>query len=166
MPRPLLPRLVISLSLAACFVALGCNRQGSSSNGAQQSAAAGPFDACSLLTNDEVAAAIHAVAVESQPDDSSHCVYRAKDAGLNALIVEAGRQGADSVFAGLRTGSALIGGSEKAPKVGDESISWAMGQEFSARKGDAYVTIDMRGMTKGQTSVVGPQLAQKALARL
>ena len=148
LPRPLLPRLVISLALAA-----------------HQSAVAGPFDPCSLLTSGEVATAIQASAVESQHSDSSHCMYRAKD-GFNVLIVEAGGHGADSVFSGLRAGNALIGGSEKVSKVGDESISWAMGQEFSARNGDAYVTIDMRGMTKGQTSVVGPQLAQKALARL
>ena len=165
LPRPLLPRLVISLALAACFAALGCNRQGSPSGEAHQSAVAGPFDPCSLLTSGEVATAIQASAVESQHSDSSHCMYRAKD-GFNVLIVEAGGHGADSVFSGLRAGNALIGGSEKVSKVGDESISWAMGQEFSARNGDAYVTIDMRGMTKGQTSVVGPQLAQKALARL
>ncbi len=55
--------------------------------------------------------------------------------------------------------------SEKAPKVGDASYATAMGNVFYARKGDAYVGIDMRAATV-PVNTVGPELARRALAKM
>ena len=53
--------------------------------------------------------------------------------------------------------------SEKAPKVGDASYATAMGNLFYARKGDAFVTIDMRAAAV-PVNTVDPKLARSALA--
>ncbi|MDE3178875.1 MAG: hypothetical protein KGM47_04365 [Acidobacteriota bacterium] len=149
--------------LAIFLLAAGCGYPGRGER-EQKVAARASFDPCSLLTNDEVAAAIHADAVDAHRQDGSHCVYKARG-HFNMLIVEAARQGADGVFSGLKIANGLMGGSNQGPKVGDESMFWAMGVMFSARRGNGYVTIDMRAANT-QSSVAGPELAAKALTRM
>jgi hypothetical protein len=122
-------------------------------------------DPCSLLTTAEVSSALHAKITKAQRSDETHCVYSPASGGINTLTLEASWKDADTAFAGSKAGNSMIGGGSKAPKIGDDSFYGAMGQLLYARKGDAYVVIDMRGVT-ADTKTVGPQLARIAVSRL
>jgi len=90
--------------------------------------------------------------------DDTHCMY-------GPIILEADWSGADSQFAGGQAANSMMGDSGKTRKVGDASYSTAMGNMFYARKGDAYVGIDMRAAAV-DVKTAGPALAEKALARM
>ncbi len=141
------------------------------------SAAAGSPDPCSLLSAEEVAAVIGASALEALPLSDRQCRYQPTweiSAGRwNFLTIEAAPQGANGKFAAafvaasnMHAPPGFIDASSR-PPVGDGSFfeGGPFPIAFYARRGDAYVEIDMRALT-GNHSVMGPILAAKALDRL
>ncbi len=122
-------------------------------------------DPCALLTIGEVSSILHVKIVKAQRADQTHCVYSPASGAMNTLTVEASWKDADTAFAGYKAGNRMIGAGGKAPKIGDQSFYGAMGQMLYARKGDAYIAIDMRAVI-ADTKTVGPILAQKAVSRL
>lgn len=134
-----------------------------------------PFDPCSVLRSDEIAAAIGAPTVVANRLDEKQCRYRdpggVRPGRWNLLTVEAAPHGAGVAFTGFTLARRLLAGASgytgmsAGPPVGDASTFWAVGQMFSARRGDAYVTIDMRA-ARGDHAVIGPTLAAKALERM
>ncbi len=126
---------------------------------------AASHDPCSLLTKADVEAVTHKPVADVTNVDETHCAYGPKGGGLGVITVEAAWSGADAQFQGGSIASSLMHDSEKAPKVGDASYAIAMGNVFYARKGDAYVGIDMRAATV-PVNTVGPELARRALAKM
>jgi len=122
-------------------------------------------DPCSLLTTAEVGAAVGKSLAGAAATDARHCYYSPDAVGSGQLIVEANWTDADVQFAGGQMANSILGATEKAPKVGDASYSTAMGNVFYARKGAAYVGIDMRAAAV-EVRVIGPKLAAMALARM
>ncbi len=131
-------------------------------------AAASPnagFDPCSLLTPEEVGAAIAAPSVVRLQLDEKRCQFSQPDK-YNILIVEAAPHGAGTYFAGTSLAFRLMGTTASpGPAVGDASFFWILDIMFTARRGDAYVTIDMRG-TEGDKRAIGPALAARVLQRM
>lgn len=122
-------------------------------------------DPCSVLTKADVQSVTGKPVSDVSKTDDTHCAYGSPKAALGMIIVEASWSGADTQFQAGGMANAMMHDSTKAPKVGDASYSTAMGQLFYARKGDAYVGIDMRGaMVPAGTT--GPALARRALARM
>lgn len=121
---------------------------------------------CSLLTRGEVSSALGVPVLEVDRVPPNRCEYRGKGA-LENIFVEASQTGADTQFEAGRIADTLMGQAQtkRAPKVGDDSYWEAMGNVLYARKGDAYVAIDMRAAAV-KTQVVGPRLASLALSRI
>ncbi len=154
-PRPwALPMIVGMIALTGCSHA-----DDSSSN------ATATHDPCSLLTKADVEAVTHKAVADVAHVDDTHCAYGPKGGGLGVITVEAAWSGADAQFQAGGIASSLMHDSEKAPKVGDASYATAMGNLFYARKGDAYVAIDMRAAAV-PVGAVGPELARRALTRI
>ncbi|MDP9017707.1 MAG: hypothetical protein M3N19_05255 [Candidatus Eremiobacteraeota bacterium] len=122
-------------------------------------------DPCALLSKSQVSAAIHKPVEAANATDDTHCLYGPKGGGMNSIIVEASWTGADAQFQGGQAANSMMGDTSKAPKVGDASYATAMGNLFYARKGDAYVGIDMRAAAVN-VKEVGPALARQALAKM
>jgi len=160
-----LPLLVGVLMLAGCS-----HHDDSTSNStttSQTSAAneSARHDPCSLLTKSDVEAVTHKPVADVAKADETHCAYGPKGGGLGIITVEAAWSGADTQFQAGSIANSLMHDGEKAPKVGDASYATAMGNLFYARKGDAYVGIDMRAAAV-PVNTVGPELARRALARM
>ncbi|MFN2528934.1 MAG: hypothetical protein ABR584_09500 [Candidatus Baltobacteraceae bacterium] len=115
-------------------------------------------DPCALLTTSEVSLVLKKHVGSGKATDETHCMY-------GPIILEAAWSGADAQFSGGQAANSMMGDSEKTRKVGDASYSSAMGNMFYARKGDAYVGIDMRAAAV-DVKTAGPTLAEKALARM
>ena len=145
--------------LAGILVFAGCGHKDDSST------AAASHDPCSLLTKADVEAVTHRSVAEVSHVDDAHCAYGPKGGGLGVITLEAAWSGADTQFQAGSIASSLMRDREKAPKVGDASYATAMGNLFYARKGDAYVAIDMRAAAV-PVNTVGPELARRALARM
>jgi hypothetical protein len=122
-------------------------------------------DPCSLLTKADVEAVTHKPVAAVASVDETHCAYGPKGGGPDVITVEAAWSGADAQFQAGGIASSLMHDAEKAPKVGDASYATAMGNVFYARKGNAYVAIDMRAATV-PVKTVGPELARRALSRM
>ncbi len=152
---------ILAALLAGALVVAGCSNR----DDASSSSAATAHDACSLLTKADVEAVTHKPVADVAQVDDTHCAYGPKGGGLGTITVEAAWSGADTQFQAGGIASSLMHDAEKAPKVGDASYATAMGNLFYARKGDAYVAIDMRAATV-PVNVVGPELARRALARM
>ena len=118
-----------------------------------------------MLTKDDVEAVTHKPVADVSHLDDTHCAYGPKGGGLGVITVEAAWSGADTQFQAGGIANSLMHDSEKAPKVGDASYATAMGNLFYARKGDAYVGIDMRAAAV-PVNTVGPELARRALTRM
>jgi hypothetical protein len=131
----------------------------------EDSSSASTHDPCGLLTKADLEAVTHKPVADVTKVDDTHCAYGPKGGGMETITVEAAWTGADTQFQGGALASSLMHDSEKAPKVGDASYAIAMGNVFYARKGDAYVGIDMRASTV-PVNTVGPELARRALARM
>ena len=159
------------MALVSVLVLAGCSHhEDSTSNGTTTTQTAGAnapaaHDPCSLLTKADVEAVTHKPVADVAHVDETHCAYGPKGGGLGVITVEAAWSGAGTQFQAGSVASSLMHDSEKAPKVGDASYATAMGNLFYARKGDAYVAIDMRAATV-PVNVVGPELARRALARM
>ena len=125
---------------------------------------ASAHDPCALLTTADVAAVIKKPVETAQHVDDTHCMYKPKNS-VGGIILEAAWSGADAQFAGGVQANSMMGDQEKSAKVGDASYSTAMGNVYYARKGDAYVGVDMRAAAV-PVETVGPALATKALARM
>ena len=160
MSRPDRIALLILVSLAIPTTSRLCHR-----------ATASEFDPCSLLTAEEVAATTKAPSVTATRLDEKQCRYQDPNELMNQITVQASSHGAATYFAGMDLASRLLAssfgtsGTSPGPKVGDASTFWSVGQMFTARRGDAYVTIDMRG-SNGDNESVGPALAAKVLERM
>ncbi len=141
--------------LVSVLVLAGCSHSGESA----------AHDPCSLLTKADVEAVTHKPVADVAKVDETHCAYGPKGGGLGVITVEAAWSGADAQFQAGGIASSLMHDSEKAPKVGDASYATAMGNLFYARKGDAYVAIDMRAAAV-PVKAVGPELARRALTRI
>jgi hypothetical protein len=126
----------------------------------------GSYLPCSLLTSAEVGAALGVPVLQVSHVPPDRCEYRGKGA-LETIFVEASQSGADAQFKGGEIADALMGLSRSsgAPKVGDDSYWEAMGNVLYARKGGAYVGIDMRAAAV-KTRIIGPRLASLALSRM
>lgn len=125
-------------------------------------AAGAAADPCRLLTTSDVGSAlgVKKVAATSRGDSCSY-----KGAGsFEVLTIEVHRNDRAG-WTGIAAGNAMIGAAKRAPKIGDESAYGAMGQVLYVRKGDDWIGVDMRGITK-KPAAVGPPLARKAIARL
>ncbi len=131
----------------------------------RDASAATSHDPCGLLTKADVEAVTHKPVAEMAKVDDTHCSYGPKSGGIDTITVEAAWSGADTQFKAGGMANTLMHDSEKAPKIGDASYSTAMGNVFYARKGDAYVGIDMRAATV-PVNTVGPELARRALAKM
>ena len=142
--------------VAAVLVLAGCSH-------AEDTSAV--HDPCSLLTKADVEAVTHKPVAAVAKIDATHCAYGPKGGGPDVITVEAAWSGADTQFQAGGIASSLMHDSEKAPRVGDASYATAMGNLFYARKGDAYVGIDMRAAAV-PVKTVGPELARRALARI
>ena len=144
--------------LAGLLLVTACSR-------GQDSSSASAHDPCGLLTKADVEAVTHKPVADVTKVDDAHCAYGPKGGGMETITVEASWTGADTQFQAGALASSLMHDAEKAPKVGDASYAIAMGNVFYARKGDAYVGIDMRAATV-PVNTVGPELARRALARM
>ena len=156
--------------LAGVLLVAGCGHNDDSSAGTKttqshDSSATASHDPCSLLTKADVEAVTHKPVAEVARVDDTHCAYGPKRGGLGVITVEASWTGAGTQFQAGGIANALMHDSEKSPKVGDASYATAMGNLFYARKGDAYVGIDMRAAAV-PVNTVGPELARRALARM
>ena len=127
--------------------------------------ASSTHDPCSLLTKADVEAVTHKPVAAVAHMDDTHCAYGPKGGGTGVITVEASWTGAGTQFKAGGMANTLMHDAEKAPKVGDASYSTAMGNLFYARKGEAYVAIDMRAATV-PVKTVGPELARRALTKL
>ncbi len=145
--------------LAGILFCAGCGHHDDSSTSTTT------HDPCSVLTKADVEAVTHKSVADVSHVDDTHCAYGPKGGGPDVITVEAAWSGADTQFQAGGIASSLMHDSEKAPKVGDASYATAMGNLFYARKGDAYVAIDMRAATV-PVKTVGPELARRALARM
>ena len=152
---------VVPALLAVVLALTACSHRDDSSASATTVA----HDPCGLLTKAEVEAVTHKPVADVARVDDTHCAYGPKGGGLGVITVEAAWSGADTQFQAGSIASSLMHDAEKTPKVGDASYAIAMGNVFYARKGDAYVGIDMRAAVV-PVSVVGPELARRALAKL
>lgn len=146
---------------AICVAALG----GCAAKHASAASADG-YLPCSVLTRQEVSAALGVPVLNVYHVPPNRCEYRGKGA-LESIFVEASSTGADVQFEGGKIADTLMGVAQSKPveKIGDDSYWEAMGNVLYARKGDAYVGIDMRAAAV-KTSVVGPRLASLALSRI
>ncbi len=157
--------------LAGALVLAGCSHHDDSASTSTTTTqttdakSAASHDPCSLLTKADVEAVTHKAVADVAHVDDTHCAYGPKGGGLGVITVEAAWSGAGTQFQAGSIASSLMHDAEKAPKVGDASYATAMGNLFYARKGDAYVAIDMRAATV-PVNVVGPELARRALARM
>ncbi len=142
------------------IVLTGCSHTGNSSSNTTAT-----HDPCSLLTKADVEAVTHKPVADVAHIDDTHCAYGPKGGGLGVITVEAAWSGAGTQFQAGGIASSLMHDAQKAPKVGDASYATAMGNLFYARKGDAYVAIDMRAAAL-PVNIVGPELARRALARM
>jgi len=124
------------------------------------------YFACSLLTPSEVGAALGVPVLHEYRVPPNRCEYRGKGP-LESIFVEASQTGADAQFEGEKLADTLMGVSQAKSdvKIGDDSQWEAMGTVLYARKGDAYVGIDMRAAAV-KTRIVGPHLATLALSRI
>jgi hypothetical protein len=159
-------------AFASLVIFAGCSHRGDSSSTAtttstesRDTSASASHDPCSLLTKADVEAVTHKPVADVAHIDDTHCAYGPKGGGMGVITVEASWTGAGTQFHAGAMANTLMHDSEKAPSVGDASYSTAMGNLFYARKGDAYVAIDMRAATV-PVNVVGPELARRALARM
>ena len=148
------------IMLACAFALTACSHRDDSS-----STAATTHDPCAVLTKADVEAVTHKPVADVTKVDETHCAFGPKGGGVGVITVEAAWSGAETQFQAGGIASSLMHDTEKAPKVGDASYATAMGNVFYARKGDAYVGIDMRAATV-PVNVVGPELARRALARM
>jgi hypothetical protein len=156
--------------LAGVILLGGCGHKDDSSTNttttrSRDVSAATSHDPCSLLTKADVEAVTHKPVADVATVDDTHCAYGPKGGGLGVITVEAAWSGADTQFQAGAVANSLMHDSEIAPKVGDASYATAMGNLFYARKGDAYVAIDMRAAAV-PVNTVGPELARRALARM
>jgi hypothetical protein len=157
-------------ALVGVLVLTGCNHSESTSNSTTATKttdanASAPRDPCSLLTKADVEAVTHKPVADVAHVDETHCAYGPKGGGLGVITVEAAWAGAGTQFQAGSIAGSLMRDRPKAPKVGDASYAAAMGNLFYARKGDAYVAIDMRAAAV-PVNTVGPELARRALARM
>jgi hypothetical protein len=157
--------------VAGVLLFAGCGHHDDSSSSTttttqrSESSAATSHDPCSLLTKADVEAVTHKPVADVSHVDDTHCAYGPKNGGLGIITVEAAWSGADTQFQAGSIASSLMHDAEHAPKVGDASYATAMGNLFYARKGDAYVGIDMRAASV-PVKTVGPELARRALSRM
>lgn len=121
---------------------------------------------CSLLTPGEVSAALGVPVQHVYHVPPNRCEYRGRGP-LETLFVEASQTGASTQFQGEKIADTLMGVAPEpaAANVGDESSWEALGNVLYARKGDAYVGIDMRAAAV-KTRIIGPRLASLALSRI
>lgn len=148
----------------------GCGHTDDASTGttttqSRDASAVAGHDPCSLLTKADVEAVTHKPVADVARVDDTHCAYGPKRGGLGVITVEAAWNGAGTQFRAGSIAGSLMHDAERAPKVGDASYAAAMGNVFYARKGDAYVGIDMRAAAVPVLKV-GPELARRALARM
>ncbi|HEY0382696.1 MAG TPA: hypothetical protein VGC72_10885 [Candidatus Elarobacter sp.] len=156
--------------LAGVLFLAGCGHRDDSSSSTtatqtRDSSAAASHDPCSLLTKADVEAVTHKPVADVSHVDDTHCAYGPKSGGLGVITVEAAWSGAGTQFQAGGIANSLMHDAEGAPKVGDASYATALGNLFYARKGDAYVGIDMRAAAV-PVKTVGPELARRALARM
>ncbi len=157
--------LVSVLVLAGCTHHEDSTSNSTTTTQTTDANASASHDPCSLLTKADVEAVTHKPVADVANVDETHCAYGPKGGGLGVITVEAAWSGADTQFQAGGIASSLMHDTEKAPKVGDASYATAMGNLFYARKGDAYVGIDMRAAAV-PVNTVGPELARRALARM
>jgi len=162
----------VAAALVSVAVFAGCSHANDSSSSANTAASQSPatsapaaHDPCSLLTKADVEAVTHKAVAAVTPVDATHCAYGPKGGGAGIITVEAAWSGAGTQFRAGAMANTMMHDAEKAPKVGDASYSTAMGNLFYARKGDAYVAIDMRAAAV-PVNAVGPELARRALTRM
>jgi len=165
MLKSILTVLVSVLVLAGCTHHDDSTSNSTTTTQTTDANASAAHDPCSVLTKADVEAVTHKPVADVAKVDETHCAYGPKGGGLGVITVEAAWSGADTQFQAGGAASALMHDAEKAPKVGDASYASAMGNLFYARKGDAYVGIDMRAAVV-PVHVVGPELARRALAKM
>ncbi len=174
------------LSLSLIMFSAGCGLTGSPSAKSAQSSPAQPAvkrDPCSLLTKEEIAAALGAEMRESHSDDGMHCLYSPRADIRNGASVTAawGPENVKMLFTDAkrvltqRTGS----GFQDISGLGDEAF-FVGGSGLSVRKGDAFFSIGLTSpaslsvltVEQGKEQVYADLLekekvlAIKALARL
>lgn len=151
----------ISIAALCALAIAGCSAKRTAG-----AASADTYLPCSLLTQSEVSASLRVPVLRVYHVPPNRCEYRGKGP-LESIFVEASQTGADTQFNGIKLADTLMGvtPAKSAPTVGDDSYWEAMGTVLYARKGDAYVGIDMRAASV-KTKIVGPRLASLALSRI
>lgn len=119
---------------------------------------------CSLLTPQEVAAALGEKIERVQALPPDRCRYFPENP-VDFITVKAASSGARAEFEGSRLGARLLGikPTEQSAGIGDESF-WRLSVIW-VRKGDAYLNIDMMQAPVDQQAV-GVKLARIAAGRL
>lgn len=129
----------------------------------KSSVASGYFP-CSLLSAEEVSAALGEKVQQVQPVPPNRCRYLPENP-VDFITVKAESSGAQALFQGSKLAGHMMGvkPSEQSLGIGDESF-WVLSVIW-VRKGDAYLNIDMVQAPVDQQAV-GLKLARIASARL
>lgn len=129
-----------------------------------RSSVAGGYFPCSLLSAQEVSAALGEKIQQVQPVPPNRCRYLPENP-LDFITVKAESSGAQVLFQGTKLAGHMMGvkPSEQSVGIGDESF-WVLSVIW-VRKGDAYLNIDMVQAPVDQQAV-GLKLARIASARL
>lgn len=148
------PAILVGMGLLA-----GCgSAQNSSDASASSASPSTSYFPCSLLTFQEVAASQGEQMQGAQPVPPDQCQYLGQDP-MDLVTVKAAKSGAKALFQSEKsqaTGAPIT-------DVGDEAF-WVQSALW-VRKGDAYVTIDMK-QAPGDQQGGGLKLGRIAAGRL
>lgn len=187
---------VAALALAACGSGGDAGNDADAARNAATAAAAKPIDPCSLVTAEEVGAAIGDTITATKPAEG-RCTYETADAQAASVVVEVdqkdarnhmqverdtakvlGKMGGAAASEGPagRDVNAMLSDSSEAPGIGDEAL-FDINSRLSVRKGNTYLAVEppmMRSRMSGGSPLLSAEdkrkmalaIAQKALTRL
>jgi hypothetical protein len=127
-------------------------------------------DVCSLVTKEEVTEAIGSPIAESMNDSGakSKCVYKGPQGSSTQVGLEVDWDGGGGEILAAQIASKAIAGNQqflsKVAGVGDDAVADPFGAMLIVRKGEASITVDMRGApNKLEAAKI---IANKAIARM
>ena len=187
---------VAALALSACGSGDGGGNAADAARNEAIAEAGKPIDPCSLVTKEEVGAAIGDTITATKAAEAT-CTYETADAQAASVVVEVDQKDAanhmqverDTAKALGRMGGAVAGegaagadvnamlsDSSEAPGIGDEAL-FDVNARLSVRKGNVYVAVEppmMRSRMAGGSPLLSAAdkrkmalaIAEKALARV
>ena len=138
---------IAGIAVLAIISSVGCSKadnaaaDSSAATATPAEASAQVTNACTVLTKEEMSAAIGSAVTATEEVNANHCIYRTA-APLVYADVEIDRENADAAWQGINAGDSTIGAQQDSLKgIGDKAF-FGPRDRLYFRKGDAFVAVE------------------------